>query len=85
MAEDYTDRKNHPIYIVLDVSQSMWPAWSPGRRRPAGGVSAEAFMSLIPNALMALSESPMMSAAASVSVLAFSDKPQVLQPMRISK
>src|SRR4051812_7866621 len=82
MNQEDAVRTNHPIYIILDVSESMWPAWSTGRRRAARGPTAEAFMSLIPNTLMALSESPTMSNAASVSVLAFSDKPQVLQPMR---
>ncbi|MDQ1743909.1 MAG: hypothetical protein QOE23_2248 [Pseudonocardiales bacterium] len=72
----------HPIYIVLDVSQSMWKAWRGQGPHTNGGSPSEAFMSLIPNTLMALTGSPMMQAVAWVSVLAFSDRPQVLQPIR---
>jgi uncharacterized protein YegL len=82
MAPDNFDSRLHPLYFVLDVSRSMWKAWRRGNPQAKGGTSPESFMSFIPNTLMALTESPMMRAAAWVSVLGFSDRPQVLQPIR---
>lgn len=82
MSHNPSSRTTHPLYVVLDVSATMWPAWGDQRARTRRTASAESFMSLVPNTVMALSESPAMRAAASVSVLAFSDEPQVLAPMR---
>jgi uncharacterized protein YegL len=72
----------HPLYFLLDVSKSMRKAWQRQGPPANGGSPPEAFMSLIPNTLMALTESSTMRETAWVSVLAFSDQPQVLQPIR---
>jgi uncharacterized protein YegL len=82
MSSDGLDGRVRPLYFVLDVSQSMWKAWRRDNSSATGGSSPEAFMSFIPSTLMALTESPTMRADAWVSVLAFSDRPQVLQPIR---
>src|SRR4051794_24169928 len=83
MAPDRFDGRFHPLYFVLDVSQSMWKAWRRGNpQAKEGSPREEAFMFFVANTLMALTESPTMRAAAWVSVLAFSDRPQMLQPIR---
>lgn len=75
MSVDVSERKSYPIYILLDVSASMR---TPGH----GGRAPQAeFNELIPDLIMALSDAPALAATAWMSVIAFSDKAELLCPM----
>ncbi|WP_432832399.1 vWA domain-containing protein [Dactylosporangium sp. CA-092794] len=74
MSVEMTHRKQYPIYILLDVSASM--------RRPAGGTTPQAaFTRLIPELIMTLADAPALASTAWLSVIAFSDGPELLSPM----
>jgi uncharacterized protein YegL len=70
-----SERRSYPIYILLDVSASM-------RVRQGGRPAAQAeFTKLIPDMIMELADAPALAATAWISVVAFSDRPELLCPM----
>jgi uncharacterized protein YegL len=75
MTDEATQVRRYPIYLVLDVSESM-------RRRPGRGRSAySVFVPLLDKLTVQLAEAPRINVAVWMSTLAFSDGVQVLRPM----
>lgn len=75
MSVTVSERKNYPIYIMLDSSASM------RRRTPGGPAPQEEFEQMIPDLIMSLSDSRSLAKAAWVSVIAFGDRAELLCPM----
>ncbi|TDC48819.1 VWA domain-containing protein [Micromonospora sp. KC207] len=75
MSVAVSERKTYPVYILLDVSGSMRRS-TPGSRSPQA-----AFTEMIPDLIMSLSDSPALSKAVWISVIAFGDRPELLCPM----
>jgi uncharacterized protein YegL len=72
---DVSERRIYPIYVLLDVSASM-------RVRGRGGTVPQVeFTTLIPDLVMSLADAPALAATAWISVIAFSDRPELLCPM----
>jgi uncharacterized protein YegL len=65
----------HPIYLMLDVSESMW------RRDGYGPSSLDVFQPLVDKLVLDLGALPRIKTGVWLSVLAFSDDVQVLRPM----
>ncbi|WP_433360119.1 vWA domain-containing protein [Actinoplanes sp. CA-142083] len=66
------------IYLVLDTSKSMWLP------RPRGGPESaplKQFERLIPRMLRVLADHPVTNKLASISVVAFNDRPEILRPI----
>jgi uncharacterized protein YegL len=75
LGTEVSERRSYPIYILLDVSASM-------RVRHGGRPSAQAeFTTLIPDMIMALADAPALAETAWISVIAFSDRAELLCPM----
>jgi uncharacterized protein YegL len=70
-----SERKNYPIYILLDVSASM-RAGAPG-----GPTPQDEFERMIPDLIMSLADSRSLAKAAWISVIAFGDRAELLCPM----
>jgi uncharacterized protein YegL len=66
------------IYVVLDTSESMR---MPPPNAPQQGAPLDHFEQLIPVMLRQLADHPVTNSVASVSVLAFNDRAEVLRPM----
>ncbi len=64
----------HPIYMMLDVSESMW-------RREGGQSSLDVFKPLVTDLVLDLGALPRIKTGVWLSVLAFSDDVQVLRQM----
>jgi uncharacterized protein YegL len=72
---DVSERRSYPIYVLLDVSASM-------RVRSGGRTTPQVeFTTLIPDLVMSLADAPALAATAWISVIAFSDRPELLCPM----
>jgi len=70
--------RTYLIYIVLDTSESMR---TPARGAAPQDAPLQHFVNLIPRMLRDLADSPVINSIASVGVLAFNDRPEVLRPM----
>ncbi|MEW2429763.1 VWA domain-containing protein [Micromonospora sp. NPDC047644] len=75
MSVAVAERKKYPIYILLDVSESMRRA-APGRPAPL-----TEFRQMIPDLMMALADSSALTGTAWIRVIAFGDRPVPLCPM----
>ncbi|MFC4145117.1 hypothetical protein ACFO0M_02505 [Micromonospora mangrovi] len=72
MSVAVAERKKYPIYIVLDVSDSM-------RRGTAGArPPLDEFTEMIPDLIMSLAESRALATTAWIRVIAFGDRPEPL-------
>ncbi len=71
---DASRRRQYPIYLLLDVSASM-------RQRSGSTTPQAAFTALLPDLIMKLADAPALASTAWLSVIAFSDAPQLLSPM----
>lgn len=75
MTVTVSERKNYPIYIMLDVSESMRIC------RHGGRPAQEEFEHMIPDLIMSLADNRGLAKAAWISVIAFGDSAELLCPM----
>jgi len=66
------------IYLVLDTSKSMW---LPRQHGGPESVPLNQFVRRIPRMLRVLADHPVTNKLASISVLAFNDRPEILRPI----